>query len=237
MSPSTPSNAGPLLERDAEPHEALSRVAETATGELPPTLAWLARAQQGDAAALSRLLVVHGERVRRWLHGRIAKRYRADLDEDDVLQTTYLEAFLQIRRFRPRGRSGGFEAWLTCIARHNLLDALKGLNRDKRPPRDKQIVDAEAAADVLTGAEASPFTPSRIAARGEARQLIHGALQALPPDYREVLMCFDVEGRSARETADLLGRTIGAVYMLRARALEHIRRMLPAESRFCWSTG
>src|SRR5262245_5710378 len=86
----------------------------------------LHRAVGGDEDALTKLLAEHGPRVERTLS--IARQWRSVLEPADVMQVTYLEAFLQIPRFDLR-RSEPFEAWLGRIATNNLRDALRGLQR------------------------------------------------------------------------------------------------------------
>src|SRR5262245_41502910 len=71
----------------------------------------------GDPDALSTLLGRHGPAIERSLQ--ISSVWRSALEPADVMQVTYLEAFLQIRRFDP-ARGASFEAWLRRIAENNL---------------------------------------------------------------------------------------------------------------------
>src|SRR5262244_2160831 len=79
----------------------------------------VARAVGGDRDALVDLLDRHGPAVERSL--RIGAGWRGRLDAGDVMQVTYLEAFLRISSFDPQ-RAEAFAAWLRRIAEHNLLD-------------------------------------------------------------------------------------------------------------------
>lgn len=192
------------------------------------------RARAGDRDAMTELLTSHGPKIRRKLLGRIGRQYRAVLDEDDVLQVTYVEAFMQIRRFQSR-HEGSFIDWLARIADRNLLDAIKELNRKKRPPRERQIVattDRDSYVSLLAIVGATSATPSQHAARHEAKELIDRGLSHLPPDYRQVLLLYHFEGLRASEVAHRMNRSEGAVFMLRARALDHLRQQLPSESKF-----
>ena len=69
----------------------------------------------GDEGALTALLERFGVAVRQELS--IASKWQAQIDRDDVMQVTYLEAFLQIRNLK-RPTTTGFVAWLRCIADH-----------------------------------------------------------------------------------------------------------------------
>src|SRR5262245_21317184 len=92
----------------------------------------LSRAVEGDGEALSELLLRFGPQVRAGLMGRINPKWQATLDEDDVMQASYLDAFIKIGQFRPAGVAS-FVGWLTQIAENNLRDAIRGLEANKRP--------------------------------------------------------------------------------------------------------
>jgi DNA-directed RNA polymerase specialized sigma24 family protein len=82
---------------------------------------------------------------------------------------------------------------------------------------------------VLTG---SSSTPSHAAARGEAESALQKAIEALPPTYAQVVRLYDLECKSAPEVAEAIQRSVGAVFMLRARAHERLRELMGSPSRF-----
>src|ERR1051325_6757940 len=98
----------------------------------------LQRAVEGDLAALRCLLEQFGGDVRRRISGRIDNRWRALLDEDDVMQVTYLEAFLHIDQLTARD-TASFLVWLTRIAENAIRDAVRGLSRQKRPDPARRV--------------------------------------------------------------------------------------------------
>lgn len=63
----------------------------------------------GDTDALRQILRRHDAELRERLAGKIRATHRAAFDVDDVLQVTYVEAFLRIAEFMPNGR-GAFGA-------------------------------------------------------------------------------------------------------------------------------
>ncbi len=192
------------------------------------------RSVKGDTDALSELLVACDGRLRSRLDGQIGRRYRSAFCIDDVLQVTYTEAFLRIRSFRPAG-DGMFLNWLTRIAQNTLVNAIRELNCQKRPPRDR-LVEHSVADDSYVGLietlAGSQSTPSRHVAREEGRAAIEAALAVMPPDYAKVIRMFHLEGRSAPEIANELGRSTGAVYMLKSRAWDQLARLLGDATRF-----
>ena len=192
------------------------------------------RAVAGDVQALRELLDRHGRTVRDKLAGGINRRWQSVLDADDVMQVTYLEAFLQIDQLTARD-AAAFVSWLTRIADNNLRDAIKALERQKRPSplRRVQIPAGEDSfAALIDMLAATSATPSRDAARNENASIVHAVLAKLPPDYAAAVRLYDLEGRTAKESAAELNRSLGAFYILRARAHVRLRTLLGGESRF-----
>lgn len=194
----------------------------------------LQRAVEGDAAALRVLLERFGGEVRRRITGRIENRWRALLDEDDVMQVTYLEAFLHIDQLTARDTTS-FLSWLTRIAENAIRDAARGLSRQKRPDSARRLVPANTAdsyVGLLDCLGVTTTTPSREAVCKDAAVLLEAAIGRLPRDYQTAVRLYDLEGRSASDVAIALGRSVGAVHMLRARAHDQLRAGLGHTSNF-----
>jgi RNA polymerase sigma-70 factor (ECF subfamily) len=201
--------------------------------------ALLQRAVEGDAVALRTLLEAFGGTVRQRLAGRIDKRFRACLDEDDVMQVAYLEAFLHIEQLTARD-TPAFVAWLTRIAENALRDAVRGLSRSKRPNPGKRVplaVGPDSYVGLLECLGVTTTTPSRQVAHRDTAELIQAAIQRLPPDYETAVRLYDLEGRPVAEVAQLMNRSAGAVHMLRARAHDRLRQELGGSSQFFTGTA
>lgn len=199
----------------------------------------VSRAVTGDEDALTTLLRRHAPALRRKIAPAIGAKWRNVLDADDVLQVTYLEVFLRVQNFVPRGPSS-FAAWLGRIAQNNLRDAIRELERLKRPHPDRRVEAAggeESAFQLLEQLGCTTSTASRHAARDEVRLAVETALQNLPEDYASVVRQYDLEDRSAAEVAQAMGRSTGAVYMLRARAHDRLRESFGPESHFFSQTS
>lgn len=198
----------------------------------------LDRAVRGDAAVLRELLKRYGGAAREAVEGKIDRRWRAVLDEDDVMQVAYLEAFLHIHQLTSRD-SRSFVAWLSRIAQNALRDAVRGLNCEKRPNPARRVSapgmecgDSSSHGALLEVLGATTTTPSGDAASNEVAATVESALERLPRDYRQVVRLYDLEGLSPAEVAVLLKRSVGAVHMLRARAHERLRQELGGVSKF-----
>ncbi len=190
------------------------------------------KAAAGDADALSILLQRHGPEVERSLQ--INPIWRSMLEPADVMQVTYLEAFLRISTFDP-ARADSFVSWLRRIAQNNLKDAIRGFERQKQPqPRDR--IKPPRYEDSLVGLyellEAGNSTPSRQLRRQEACGLLETSIRLLPDRYAEVIRRYDLECQSIDEVAGAMGKSPGAVHMMRARAHEKLREHLGSSSAF-----
>jgi RNA polymerase sigma-70 factor (ECF subfamily) len=197
-----------------------------------PEDALVTQAVDGDDDSLSTLLKRCGPRLQRELT--IADRYRSVLDAEDVMQVTYVEAFLQIDRLAARDIRAFF-AWLRQVAQNNLRDAIKALECEKRLPPGERLEPPRGEDSFVALYEqlgATNSTPSRRAARAEIKTLVEAAIDELPPDYATVVRLFDLECRTGPQVAATMGRSRGAVHMLRARAHDRLREHLGSSSLF-----
>ncbi len=191
----------------------------------------------GDVEAMTELLNECAPEVERSLS--IAREWRSVLEPADVMQVTYLEAFLLIGQLDPV-RAESFRAWLQRIAENNLRDAIRGLSRQKRPqPANRVVLPAGADSTAALYAElgVTTTTPSRYAVRDERTLRLNAAMDALPEDYARVVRLYDLEGVPVAEVAAQMGRSAGAIHMLRARAHDRLRPMLGAESGWFGSSA
>lgn len=199
----------------------------------------LKAASRGDPDAARALLEQFGPRIRAEIDADISAPWRSLIDADDVMQVTYLEAFLQIHTIEGRDEAS-FVAWLRRIAANNLRDAIKELQRQKRPNPAKRVQPAAGESSYVALVEmlgCTTTTPSRDAAHGELGRIIDGLLAQLPPDYATVIREYDLRGKTIQEVAAAMGRSAGAVHMLRARAHDRLRTLLGAESKYFTHTA
>lgn len=188
-------------------------------------------AVSGNTEALGELLERTALQIRREI--RIHNVWMSKLDADDVMQVTFLEAVLYIRRFDP-DRSGSFSGWLLRIAENNVRDLTRLLGRQKRPPPERQVhpTPEDSCHELIETLTATSQTPSRTVSLQESRELMELAISRLPRDYRRVVELYDLKSIPIEQVAETLNRSPGAVYMLRARAHDRLREILGSESRY-----
>ena len=79
---------------------------------------------------------------------------------------------------------------------------------------------------------ATHTTPSRRAARREACTALERAIEQLPDAYQKVVRMYDLEGRPIDEVVQALGKSEGALYMIRARAHRQLCEIIGAASKY-----
>lgn len=180
----------------------------------------------GDTARLEALLRAALPAVRSGLD--IDARFRRAFDVEDVLQVTCLEAFLRIRSL-DNCTVPGFLQWLRRMAENNLTDAIRALDRQKRPQAGNRITQGAAgqSARTLLLAVADP----RATAGGQVEladelDRLRAAIAALPASYRQVIEQVDLAERTVVDVAAAMGRSEGAVHMLRSRAHDRLHELL-----------
>ena len=182
----------------------------------------VALAKEGDESALDRLCTVYGPRVLWLVRLRMGRELRSKLESVDLVQDVFISALKDLGHFTYRNE-GDFVRWLARITENRLRDNLDKLHADKRDIRKEvrlnthrpTIEDSFAAA--LEPIDAT--TPSVIVSKREDFDKLAKAIDALKPEYREVIVLTKVEGLSYREIGDKLGRSADAARMLFSRAM------------------
>ncbi len=182
----------------------------------------VAKAKQGDRAALEALLARHTAR----LLGRIRQRMKGGLARkvapSDVLQEAHLVAALELSKFEDRG-DGSFSRWLEKIVELKILEAVR-----RYAGADKRSVNREVTQSRLPPLNpASPLpSPSQVAMAAELKDAVKDALSQLSPDQRRVLELLRDRQLSVEAAAGRLCRSPGAVRKLYGRALARLEELL-----------
>jgi len=194
----------------------------------------IAAAVGGDRDALGGILATSYRELQLHLANKIGRPYQAVVSAEDVIQVTFLEAFLRIAQFQARSHTA-FLAWLKRSAENNLRDAIRELDAAKRPSPRVQVhgsLQDESYVTLLATLTATGSTPSGSAAREEAKEAIERALAALPPVYAQVVRLYDLEGHPIADVATTMKKSPAAVHMIRARAHDRLRELLSDPGRF-----
>jgi RNA polymerase sigma-70 factor (ECF subfamily) len=196
----------------------------------------VAKAVEGDRAAIQSLLTRHHDRLAAMIESRIPADLQGVLASEDVCQETYVTAFQQVGSLRDRS-AAAFGGWLRAIAERKLVDAIRALRAQKRgggrlvspAGRDAAV---SSVIEVLDMVALSEHTPSRSVQRRELITGVHDAMAELKDDYRDVLRLHYIEGMSVADTAEKMNRSPGAVVMLCSRALRHLADKIGDPAKF-----
>ena len=135
----------------------------------------------------------------------------------------------------PQG-DASLAAWLLKIANRNLIDVLRMLEAEKRGKSHRQIrpearEDSSVALyEVLSAGGTRPQPACGPGARPCAA--LGRAIQQLPEVYRRAVQMFDLDGRPMEEVARALDRSVGAAYMIRARAHRRLGELMETPSKY-----
>ncbi|HET7599209.1 MAG TPA: sigma-70 family RNA polymerase sigma factor [Gemmatimonadales bacterium] len=149
---------------------------------------------------------------------RLALRLTTDpMRAEDLVQDTVLKAFRAWHRFQP-GTS--VRSWLFTILRNTFI------NDYRRRQREPIAMDIEAAEPLAAFRPAADEDPEGAYFDQIVDAKVLEAIDALPDDFREVLVLSDVEHMSYAEIAEVLGLPIGTVKSRLFRARRQLQRTL-----------
>jgi RNA polymerase sigma-70 factor (ECF subfamily) len=171
----------------------------------------VAAAKRGDTQAFEELVVRHKQRVLA-----VAQRITNNReDAEDVAQESFHKAFLHLGSFQEKSR---FSTWLTRIALNEafmLLRRRRGFLEVLPETPDDGVAASEAFVDHSPDPEESCW-------RRERTKLLTEAINRLGPNVRSTILLREIEERSIKETAQILGTSITAV---KARVFQGRRKL------------
>jgi RNA polymerase sigma-70 factor (ECF subfamily) len=191
---------------------ATSSLQDEAEGSRLIALVELAR--KGDSEAFGQLYDHYHASVYRFLYYRVGSVPLAE----DLTAETFFRALRSMSSFRWQGKD--FGAWLMTIARNLTTDHFKaGRTRLESTTEDMSRLDTTTEGP--EGAVLASLT----------NEVLLEALSALPTEQRECLVMRFLQGLSIAETAEVLGRSAGAVKQLQLRGVRNLARILPEGMR------
>lgn len=174
----------------------------------------MAALRDGDTEALGVLVTRYQRDIYRFtLH-----YLRSPEQAKDVSQETFIRVFTARDRFDVDRK---FKPWLLCIARNLCLNEIKRKRTVVMESLEGYASSAREDSGVLH--QSADDSPSALLMEGERRDGLMDALDTLPDDAREIVMMRYFQKMQARDIAEVIDSTEGAVRTRLHRILKQLR--------------
>jgi RNA polymerase sigma-70 factor (ECF subfamily) len=175
-----------------------------------------------DDEAWRQFVEIYGPAIYRFAR----KRGLQDADAADVTQKVLEAVSRAIKRFDYDPRQGTFRGWLFGVVRNQLGKFAAGQKKVVQASGDTGVHEV---LDHQQGRKQEPISDEETLWDKEyQRQLFAWGVDRVRGCFEETswraFWLTAVDGTSARETADKLGMSIGAVYTAKSRVLDRIRK-------------
>jgi len=141
-------------------------------------------------------------------------------EAEDLVQETYAKALKGFSSFRV---GTNFRAWMFRILRNTFLTSRTGLKATSTVPLEPEEGGVELAVENTT--------PETILLDRSSQELVRGALDQLPVNFREILLLCEVEEMSYQEMAETLSIPMGTVMSRLSRARKALGEQLRPQGR------
>ena len=174
-------------------------------------------AQRGDLDSFNTLVLAYQDVL-----FNTALRILSDEDQAaDATQDAFLSAFKSINTFR----GGSFKAWLMRTVTNACYDELRRKKRRPTTPLEPDTSDGDEMDSPRWLADKS-MSPEQKLEADELEHAIQHCLDALPSDFRTVVVLADIQGLDYTEVANATRVPLGTIKSRLARARLRLRECL-----------
>ncbi len=174
-------------------------------------------AQRGDLEAFNRLVLAYQDML-----FNTACRI---LGDDDLAADATQEAFISAFRSLASFRGGSFKAWLLRTVTNACYDELRRRKRRPTVPLEPMTSDDEEMETPRWLADPS-LSPEEQTELVDLDQAIQDCLNALPTDFRTVVVLVDIQGMDYEKAASIVRTPLGTIKSRLARARLRMRECL-----------
>ena len=179
--------------------------------------ALITSAQHGDLDSFNTLVLHYQDAL-----FNTALRILGDEDQAaDATQDAFLSAFKSINSFR----GGSFKAWLMRTVTNACYDELRRKKRRPTTPLEPDTSDGDEMDSPRWLADKS-MSPEQKLEADELEHAIQHCLDALPSDFRTVVVLADIQGLDYSEVASAIRVPLGTIKSRLARARLRLRECL-----------
>ena len=177
----------------------------------------LVLAGQGDVDAFAELIERHQGPVYRYCW----RIFRNHHTAEDLTQELFVKLFRHAARYEPAGH---FTTYMYRILTNLCFDLLR------RRKRRKTTETAQLDPLLSEGTELEPVASDAdfdaALRRNEAKDVVRGAIEALPSEVRKAVELREIEGLAYREIAEVLSLSVNEVKVLLHRGRKLLTRTL-----------
>jgi len=168
-------------------------------------------ARLGNKTALATLYQIHKVAIYTYVYYRVEGNGTV---ADDLTAEVFSRMVTKIHTFKPNGKP--FLAWLYTISRNLISDYYR-----KEKERDNGLSQYDPRL-------ASTDPELSVQLNLDSQQLLR-ALHKLTAEQQEVIILRFIEGKNVAQTAEILGKRVGAVKTMSRRALASLQRIMKQE--------
>ena len=152
--------------------------------------------------------------IYRYIYSKVGNREEAE----DMTSQIFMKA---VRDVDAKRGPHSMQKWLFQVARTTIADYWRAYYR----------ASISSLEELLDAGWEGPFSEEAVVPSEAPNERVQRILQALPPQYREVLTCRFLLNLTIKETASQLGLTEANVKVLQFRALKRAADLEPVVSR------
>ncbi len=191
-------------------------------------LVLVAAAKSGSSHAFEALVERHARRILR-----VAQRVTGNReDAEDIVQQSFQKAFVHLQKFE--GKSS-FSTWLTRIAINEALMCLR-TNRRASAVSIDELAAGDETALALQIPDLGP-SPERSYSQQERERILSFAMNQLTPGIRTAIQLCELDERSLKESAQMMGVSVAAAKSRVLRGRTKLRETLKRYVAPTWMFG
>ncbi len=123
-------------------------------------------------------------------------------DVEDLMQETYIDAFVNLRKFENRS---SFKTWIVRIMLNNCFHKKQKFKHQELPIKGEIKENSKLMFNDRSG------ETKNVVQNDELKEILEAAIHRIPEDYRMVFTLRELNGMSVRETSEALKITEGNV--------------------------
>ena len=166
----------------------------------------------GDESGLAEIIRDYKDGLIFYLNSLVGNIHVAE----ELAEDTFV--LLGIKKPKNKGK-GSFKTWLYTIGRNLAIDSF----RRRSKITELSVDDCPELIDEENDLEETYL-------REERKIIIHRALRALKPEYRQILWLIYFEEFSAKEAAQIMKKSVNATEVLASRARKSLKSQLEKEA-------